>query len=618
MSEFIGSRISLISKSDIKYIGTLHEINSENHTVALENVKSYGTEGRRPGNEVAGSDFLYEYIVFRGSDVKDLNIVSSPPREKENEVPAVPDDPAILGSARPSQSQSSFQQSATQQSQYHGPPQGYAQQQQFGGYQQAPPPPNHFQNQPPRFQGPGGPHGFPGMPGAVPGHGMGYGPPPPPPGYGMGYVPPLPGQGFPNQPAPPGMFPAQQQQQQQQQMPIGPPAQQRPQGQQQQIGSGSSTPQPGSGQSNQAPSLQKPLTELSGTPAPPITSGPPPPVESKPSPSAATAPPAPVHPLASKPIQKVSQNRVAVPLPPPAVLAAKPPQKPSATSQVALAQQTSTEGPIPQQQTFQDATQVATAAVAAAMAKLGTQDKQARESADNLAQKVNQMRIQDSQQRGRGRARGSIKGGAHAMPRKTVEVPKEDYDFESANAKFNKEELVKEAIASSSSMKTSPPSGSAGSDTLAAEAMATTANGHERATANGMAKDSSEVVIPLRKEGCYNKKSSFFDNISSDLRDRMELQEKSEKSGGQSPIDGRAMRREERTKNMETFGQGSVDGGFRGGYRGGRGRARGGYGRSGGFRGGRGGLSGFEGRGRGRGRGGAGGGVSEKSTVPAV
>jgi protein LSM14 len=133
-----------------------------------------------------------------------------------------------------------------------------------------------------------------------------------------------------------------------------------------------------------------------------------------------------------------------------------------------------------------------------------------------------------------------------------------------------------------------------------------------------MAKDSSEVVIPLRKEGCYNKKSSFFDNISSDLRDRMELQEKSEKSGGQSPIDGRAMRREERTKNMETFGQGSVDGGFRGGYRGGRGRARGGYGRSGGFRGGRGGLSGFEGRGRGRGRGGAGGGVSEKSTVPAV
>jgi len=97
MSEFIGSRISLISKSDIKYIGTLHEINSENHTVALENVKSYGTEGRRPGNEVAGSEFLYEYIVFRGSDVKDLNIVSSPPRDKENEAPAVPDDPAILG-----------------------------------------------------------------------------------------------------------------------------------------------------------------------------------------------------------------------------------------------------------------------------------------------------------------------------------------------------------------------------------------------------------------------------------------------------------------------------------------------------------------------------------------
>ena len=100
MSEYIGSRIALISKSDIKYIGTLHEINSESHTVALESVTSYGTEGRKgnPAEEIAGSEHVYEYIVFRGSDVKELNIVAPPgDAAQENRRPAVPDDPAILG-----------------------------------------------------------------------------------------------------------------------------------------------------------------------------------------------------------------------------------------------------------------------------------------------------------------------------------------------------------------------------------------------------------------------------------------------------------------------------------------------------------------------------------------
>ena len=100
MSEYIGSRISLISKSDIKYIGTLHEINSEKHTVALEQVSSFGTEGRKgnPSEEIPGSDQVYEYIVFRGSDVKELTIVAPPgQREGENNRPKVPDDPAILG-----------------------------------------------------------------------------------------------------------------------------------------------------------------------------------------------------------------------------------------------------------------------------------------------------------------------------------------------------------------------------------------------------------------------------------------------------------------------------------------------------------------------------------------
>jgi protein LSM14 len=39
MTEFIGAKISLISRSDIRYVGILHEINSEESTVALEQGK---------------------------------------------------------------------------------------------------------------------------------------------------------------------------------------------------------------------------------------------------------------------------------------------------------------------------------------------------------------------------------------------------------------------------------------------------------------------------------------------------------------------------------------------------------------------------------------------------
>jgi hypothetical protein len=81
-----------------RYVGTLHEINSETSTVALENVSSFGTEGRKddPDEEIPPSDGVYEYIVFRGSDVKDLRIEEAP-AVKETMPPQVPNDPAILG-----------------------------------------------------------------------------------------------------------------------------------------------------------------------------------------------------------------------------------------------------------------------------------------------------------------------------------------------------------------------------------------------------------------------------------------------------------------------------------------------------------------------------------------
>jgi len=99
---YAGSKISLISKSDIRYVGTLHSINQQDSTVSLEQVRSYGTEGRKKNKseEISGTDQIYEYIVFRGSDIKDLQVCEAPQRPPVQ----VPKDPAILGTTAPTAS----------------------------------------------------------------------------------------------------------------------------------------------------------------------------------------------------------------------------------------------------------------------------------------------------------------------------------------------------------------------------------------------------------------------------------------------------------------------------------------------------------------------------------
>ncbi|KAL3421301.1 hypothetical protein PVAG01_07746 [Phlyctema vagabunda] len=548
MSEFIGSRISLVSKADIRYVGTLHEINSEKSTVALENVSSFGTEGRKttsgqPDEEVPPSDSVYEYIVFRGSDVKDLRIEEAPAPVKESK-PL--NDPAIVDtSSRPAPSQPQGpppRQNPNQNQQHQGP---------IPGQQQGPPPgvPPFGQYPPPPFYPPpqgwgrGGPPG-PGFPGMPP-----YGAPP-------GWFPP-PGQGFPQGPGP---FP-----------PYGypPPTQQFMPGQ----GPKPSPIGPGANK-QQAPRgpADKPVENKDSTPpAAELASAstqkaPTPPIESKPSSSeiaAAVAQPSAPQSAASTATAwaaptgpKNGRVQPALPLQPPA--ANKAPLEAKSGN---VAPQQTTSAP-----NLKDATQAATAAVAAAMAKLPNANGSA---VDHLAKKVNDMRVNDQTiraprqpgpggfnagQRGRGR------GAARGTEARKVDVPATDFDFESSNAKFNKQDLVKEAIAGS-------PLGEAPPIPDAVE-------------------EKPEVPV-----GGYNKSTSFFDNISSESKDRAEA------SGGRPG--GREWRGEEQKKNLETFGQGSVDNGYRGGYRG-RGRGRGGRGRGysgngqpgyrgrGGYRGGRG------------------------------
>jgi protein LSM14 len=292
---------------------------------------------------------------------------------------------------------------------------------------------------------------------------------------------------------------------------------------------------------------------------PAAAAAPPPPVESKPSveevkATAATlannapataAPPVsiPTGPKSSRPTQILP----AVPLP--AALTAK------------VAQTQATPKPVTEQTSaaaaaaaLRDATQAAKDAVAVAMAKLDgsastLQQQVETNGVDNLTKRVDEMRINAA------RAGHSHRGGRGRGPRPAkVEVPDTDFDFASANAKFNKHDVIKEAIAGSPLGE--GPGGEATSPEAAADA-------------------------PAPVEPAYNKSKSFFDNISSEMKDR--------ENAAQKP-GGAQWRGEETRKNIQTFGQGSVDGGYRG-YRGGRGRGRGGRGR--GYRGGRGGNGGF-------------------------
>jgi protein LSM14 len=393
---------------------------------------------------------------------------------------------------------------------------------------------------------------------------MPYGAPPnwyPPPGQGFPHGGPFPYGGYP--PGPPGQhFP-----QQQKPAPIGVGAKQQAPGE-------LSADKPAEPKASNKTSTQVPATTQATAPTPPATSK----VasnevkvttnSSQPVGLAAAAPIAPTAPKAapkSAPTGPKNGRIVpAVPLQSP--IPAKTPLE--AVSDNTAKAPTTQVNTASNRSAVDDATQAATAAVAAAMAKLpplAGQQTNGSTSVDNLTKKVKEMRTSDpargtrqpgSSHRGRGR-------GGHSHEAAKFEVPAADFDFESSNAKFNKQDLVKEAIAGSPLAET-PPSGP--DDAI------------------------GSVLIP--PSGTYDKKASFFDDLSSEIKDRTD--------GAERP-GGRAWRGEEQKKNLETFGQGSVDNGYRGGYRG-RGRGRGGYRGRGyggngqpGMRGGRGGYRGGRG-----------------------
>jgi len=88
----------LISNSEIRYEGILYTINTGESTIALQSVKTFGTEGRKIP-EIPPSSEIYDFIIFRGQDIKDLTVLEG----AQGQSAAMFSDPAIMSmNQRPS------------------------------------------------------------------------------------------------------------------------------------------------------------------------------------------------------------------------------------------------------------------------------------------------------------------------------------------------------------------------------------------------------------------------------------------------------------------------------------------------------------------------------------
>lgn len=93
---YLGSKISLISKSAIRYEGILVDVNPQESTITFEQVRFFGTEGRRPGNEIPAMDKVFDCVVFRSADIEDLQVYEEAPAAKPAQ--SIP-DPAVVSSS---------------------------------------------------------------------------------------------------------------------------------------------------------------------------------------------------------------------------------------------------------------------------------------------------------------------------------------------------------------------------------------------------------------------------------------------------------------------------------------------------------------------------------------
>jgi len=69
----------VITKDKLRYVGTLLEINAKDQSVALKMITCYGTEGRRPENEIPAKQGIIAVKNFPGSGIQDLKVLAGEP-----------------------------------------------------------------------------------------------------------------------------------------------------------------------------------------------------------------------------------------------------------------------------------------------------------------------------------------------------------------------------------------------------------------------------------------------------------------------------------------------------------------------------------------------------------
>lgn len=65
-------RIRIITNADIRYEGTLFNVNAAEKTISLKEVTAFGTEERRSDTFIPPSSKVYDCVIFRSCEIKDL------------------------------------------------------------------------------------------------------------------------------------------------------------------------------------------------------------------------------------------------------------------------------------------------------------------------------------------------------------------------------------------------------------------------------------------------------------------------------------------------------------------------------------------------------------------
>ncbi|KAI6657634.1 Protein LSM14-like protein A isoform X3 [Oopsacas minuta] len=91
----LGSKLTIISKAGIRYEGILYLIDTIKESIALQNVRSFGTEKRSVPKFHPPKPQIFECIVFKASDLQDLTLV---PEDPDTPTEDYLNDPAIISS----------------------------------------------------------------------------------------------------------------------------------------------------------------------------------------------------------------------------------------------------------------------------------------------------------------------------------------------------------------------------------------------------------------------------------------------------------------------------------------------------------------------------------------